>query len=101
MVTIREIIERALLIDDANGGFLCTDANTFDVVRRLSHLFEFVVYDMRGLNRSLCMEFSSVGDLEEYIFHDIGTVRNLEFEGFSLEVHVGQLYRKCLQHDLP
>ena len=84
VLAVGEVIERALLVDDAHGGLLCSDANALDVITRLAHGLELVVKDVRGFDGSLRVELGRIRDLEEHVLHDVGRVRHLELEGLAL-----------------
>lgn len=84
VVTVGKVVERSLLVDNTNGGFLCADADTLDVVGSLAHSLELLVKDVRSLHSGLSVEFSREGDLEKHVLHDIRAIRPLELEGLAL-----------------
>ena len=87
-LAIGKVVERALLIDDADGSLLGADANALDIVRRLTSSLEPLVEDVRCLDGRLGVELGRIGDLEEDVFHHVRAVRALELEGPALEEHV-------------
>ena len=64
LLSVSEVVEWPLLVDDTHSGFLCSDTNALDIVRGLAQSLQLVVYDMRGLDRCLSVEFCGVRDLE-------------------------------------
>ncbi len=84
MVAICEVVERALLVDDADGRVLCADTHALDVVSGLAELLEFVVQDVSSFDGRLRVELGGEGDLEEHVLHDVRAVGNLELEGLAL-----------------
>ena len=84
ILSVREVVEFTLLVDDAHSCLLSADADRRNVVRRLAHRLELRVEGMRSLDGSLCMEFGRVRDLEEDVLHYVLAERHLELEGLAL-----------------
>lgn len=53
MVAVGKVVERPALVDDADRRFLRADLDVLDVVRRLAHVLELLVEDVRGLGGGL------------------------------------------------
>ena len=85
MVAVGGVAQRALLVDDANCGFMCGNDDILDLVDAVPDL---IVQIDRTFYRGLRMEFSREGNLEQHILHHIGAVFALEGKGFALEQHV-------------
>ena len=85
LLAVSEVVEGALLVDDADGGLLGADTDGLDIVSGLAERFQFVVHDVRSLNRRLGMEFGGVRDLEEDILHHVRAIWPLELERFALQ----------------
>lgn len=79
-LSISKVIERALLVDDTDGGLLSANPDALYVIGGLAKSLELVIDSMSRLNSSLGVEFGRVGNLEENILHDIRTKWPLEFE---------------------
>lgn len=88
MVTIRVVVQRALLVNNPDSSLLRPDADVCDVVGGLSEPLQLAVEDHGGFTRRLGVEFGWVGDLEEHILHHVRAVRALELERLRLEEHV-------------
>ena len=84
LLAVGEVVERTLLVDDAHGGLLGSDADALDVVRGLAHRLQLVVNNVGGFNRGLSVELGGVRDLEQNILHDIGGVRHRKLERLAL-----------------
>ena len=84
VLSVSEVVERALLIDDPDGGFLGADAHGLDVLCSLPELLELVMDDVGGLDGGLGVELGREGDLEENVLHDVRAVGALELEGLAL-----------------
>ena len=84
ILSVGEVVERALLVDDAHGSLLGADADALDVVRSLAHSLQLLVQDARSLDSRLRVELGRVGDLEEDVLHDVGAERHLELKWFAL-----------------
>lgn len=84
MISVSEVVQRSLLIDDSDGGFLSADGDALDVLGRLAHLLQFGVDGMGCFHCSLSVEFGGVRDLEQNVLHDVGAVWTLEFERLAL-----------------
>jgi len=49
VITVRKVVERPGLVDDADGGFLCADADVLDVRSRFPKIGKFLVEDVSAL----------------------------------------------------
>jgi hypothetical protein len=97
-LAVGKVSERALLVDDADGGLLRADAHTLDIVRRPAERPEPLVHDVRGLDGGLRVELGGVRDLEEHVLHHVRGERALERKGLALEEHVVEAPRLGRQH---
>ena len=88
MVAVGRIVQRPLLVDDADAGLVGADRDLPDVVDRLAGPGQLGVQGHRRFDRSLRMEFGREGNLEQHVFHHIAAVRTLELERLALEQHV-------------
>jgi hypothetical protein len=88
MVSIREVVQWTLFVNDPDSSFLSPDDNTLDIAGTLAHLLEFAIQDVSSLYSSLSVEFSRVRDLEENVLHDVLSVWALELEWTTLEEYI-------------
>ena len=85
-LSISEVVQRAMFINDTNSGFLGADTDALDVIRGFTYVFQLFMDDMGSLNSSLGMELGRKRDLKKNVFHDIRSVGPLEFKWFSLRM---------------
>jgi hypothetical protein len=83
-LSISEVVEGALLINNSDSSFLSADPDTLNVIRGLAESFELIVDGVSSLDGGLSVKLSRVRDLEKDILHNIRAVRSLEFKGFAL-----------------
>ena len=101
-LSVGEVMQLALLVDDAHCSLLCADAHMLDVVRRLSTSLELFMQNMCRLDGRLCVELGGVRDLEEHVLHDVRAVRHLELEWLALCPKISSKFSYQLRrHDVP
>ena len=88
VVTVGFVVQRPLLVDDADAGFVRADGDLLDVFDRLAGALESLVQRDGGFHCGLAMELRREADFEQHVFRYIAAVRTLEFEGLALEKHV-------------
>jgi hypothetical protein len=86
LLPVSEVIQRTLLINNTNSGFLSPNPDTLDVFCGLPKLLEFAVDDVSSLYSGLCVELGGVGNLEEDVFHNVRAIGSLELERFTLRM---------------
>lgn len=87
-LSVGEVVERTLLVNDADGGLLGANADALDVVGGLAHSLELVVHGVCGLDGGLGVELGGEGDLEEDVLHDVRAVGALELERLALKENI-------------
>ena len=70
-LSVRKVVQLALLVDNPHRSFLSADPDALNVIRCLAQGFELVVENVCTLHRCLSMELSRVGDLEKNVLHDV------------------------------
>ena len=87
-LSVSEVGEGTLLVDNPHSGFLRPDLDTLDVIGGLSKSLEFIVEGVGDFDGRLGVELGREGNLEENVLHDVGSVGTLELERFALEEDV-------------
>ena len=80
LLSISEVVQLSLLIDNTDGCFLSPNPDALDIVACLPEFFQLRIYRVGSLYSSLCMKLSRIGNFEENILHDVRYIRNLELE---------------------
>ena len=88
MVAVGGVVQRALLVDDADARFVGADRDATDIVSRLAARLEQRM-DLHGaFHRGLRVELGGEGDLEQDVLHHVAAVGPLELERPALEQDV-------------
>ena len=86
VVAVGRIVERALLVDDADRRLVRADRDLLDVVAAGPCTCGCSCH--RAFDRGLRVELGGEGDLEQHVLHHVAAVRALELERLALEQHV-------------
>lgn len=89
-LSVSEVMELALLVNNAHRCLLRPDLDGLDVLGGLAELLEAVVVREGGLDGGLRVELGGEGDFEEDVLHDVGAVGALELEWFALAAMINQ-----------
>ncbi|MNI30814.1 hypothetical protein D3C73_846730 [compost metagenome] len=88
VVAVGGVVQRPLLVDDADARFMRADRDGLDVVRAFAQRLELCVDVHGAFHSGLRMEFRRERDLEQHVLHHVAAIRPLELERLPLEQHV-------------
>ena len=71
VVAVGRVMQWALLVDDADAGFLGPDRDVRNVLDPPPHRTQLLVQHDRGLHCGLAVELGRVADLEQHVLHHI------------------------------
>ncbi len=88
VVAVGRIVERALLVDNAQAGLVGAKLDGADILRRLAGCEQLCAQRHGSLDGGLRMELGRITDLEENILHHVRAIRPLEGERPAAKEHI-------------
>ncbi|KAG1540329.1 hypothetical protein G6F50_014377 [Rhizopus delemar] len=98
VVAVGRIVQRALLVDDADAGFLGADRDMRDVFDPAPRRAQLLVQRDRGLDRGLAVELGRVADLEQHVLLHLAAQRPPQRQLLAMHRHCRKAPGRCAQH---
>ena len=99
VVAVGRVVQRTLLVDDADAGLVRADDDAADVLGLAAQQAQPFVQLHRAFHGGLGVELGRIRDLEQHVLHHVAAVGPLELERLALEQHVVEAQVLALSTD--
>ncbi|MNC17041.1 hypothetical protein D3C75_649060 [compost metagenome] len=98
VVAVGGVMQRPLLVDDADAGLLGTDRDVLDVLDLPPQRAQLMVQQDRCLHRRLPVELGRETDLEQHVFHHVAAERAAEGKRLAMHRYRLEAPGRCTEH---
>ncbi|MNS52769.1 hypothetical protein D3C72_854950 [compost metagenome] len=98
VIAVGRVVQRPLLVDDADAGLLGTDRDVLDVLDLPPQRAQLMVQQDRCLHRRLPVELGRETDLEQHVFHHVAAERAAEGQRLAMHRYRLEAPGRCTEH---